>query len=214
MLRHTTAGILAALFASAATCGVAVAQDRDDAELVEKAVKMEELPAPVAATLKKELGDNEPTEIEAIVYEGIAVLYEAEYTREGKEVEIVVRPWGELVPPGARQEADDDDDEGEDDDDRAQAAAGQDDGDSISERRLEVADLPKVVGDALRAKLGEGPFSEVEEVSYEGIVILYEAESDKGEVAFFPNGQVAQPLNKDDDDDDDGDEDDDDDKDA
>ena len=75
-----------------------------DEELVERALKLEELPAPVAATMKKELGNNRPTEIEAIIYEGIAVLYEAEYRRDGKEIEVVLRPWGELVPATAQEE--------------------------------------------------------------------------------------------------------------
>lgn len=203
-----------ALFAVAATLvtgtvGFAVLADEE--ELTEKAVKMGDLPKAVADTMKKELGDNKAEEIEAIAYEGVVVLYEAEYMKDGKEVEIVIRPWGELVP--VKQQADDD--EGEDDDDemedRAQQAAGEvDDDDSVKEREIEMGKLPTKVANAFKKNLGEDGIEEIEEVSYEGIVILYEAEGAKGEMAVFPNGTVAQKLQKDDDDDHEGDDDDDD----
>ena len=175
--------------------------------VTEKAVKMEELPRPVADSMRRALGDNKADEIEAIIYEDVIVLYEAEYTKDGKETEIVLRPWGEQVPV-LPEEDDDPDEGGEDEDDAAQPAGAQEE-DAVQEKRIEMSALPRAVADAFREELGEGPYQEVEQISYEGIVILYEAESDKGEMAIFPNGQVAQPLGQDDDDDDDDAEDDD-----
>ena len=189
--------VAVAMLAAASLCA---AQDQDG--LTEKAVKMEELPKPVADTLRKELGNNQAQEIEAISYEGVVVLYEAEYQKDGKEAEIVVRPWGELVPASQLKEGDDPDEEGEDDEenDRAQAAAADEDG--VDERKIEIGELPKVVADAFAKQLGAGPYKELEEIRYEGVVILYEAESDKGEVAVFPNGSIAHELKQDDDDED------------
>ena len=187
-----------------------LAQQEQDADgVTEKAVKMEELPRPVAETLGKAVGNNKADEIAAISYEGVVVLYEAEFTKDGKETEIVIRPWGELVT-GLAAEDDDPDEEGEDDDAGAQLAGAQEE-DAVQEKRIEMSALPKPVADAFRKELGAGPYQEIEQISYEGIVILYEAESDKGEMAVFPNGHVAQPLGQDDDDDNDEDEDDDDD---
>lgn len=197
-LLATAAGAMAvAAGCSSTTNGSAT---RGDSELSETPMKMEQLPPSVADAMRKALNGQEAQEIEQINYEGVAVLYEAEYTLEGREVEIVIRPDGQVVPAGEMQAGDDDADGDDDDAGGADDDAG--DQDAVTERKVDLSSVPAAVADAIRTSLGDA-ITEVEEVRYEGIVILYEAESDKGEIAFFPNGTVAQPLQQDTEDDDD-----------
>ena len=207
MLKPHHAIVLACLVAagctstSDSTSGARAASD----ELIERPVELAALPQEVSATLTRELAGNTAQEVEEIVYEGVTVLYEAEYMADGREVEIVIRPDGELIPRDQLPAEDDDPDaEGEDDDAAGARTAGASQEDTVSERAVTMAQLPQAVQDALRRELGEGPYSEIEEVRYEGIVILYEAESARGEIAFFPSGKVAQPLGQDQEDDADG----------
>ncbi|MDN5850625.1 MAG: hypothetical protein L0H63_13465 [Nitrococcus sp.] len=66
-------------------------------ELTEQNISMQDLPPAVAKTMQSELGNNKAEEVEKISYEGIVVLYEAEYYQGGNEYEVHVYPNGELA---------------------------------------------------------------------------------------------------------------------
>ncbi|MCO6440855.1 MAG: hypothetical protein J5I81_07160 [Nitrococcus mobilis] len=66
-------------------------------DVTEEAISMQDLPPAVASTVQSELGDKQAEEVEKISYEGIVVLYEAEYHQNGEEYEVYVYPNGELA---------------------------------------------------------------------------------------------------------------------
>ncbi|MHC5005921.1 MAG: hypothetical protein ACYTGF_01030 [Planctomycetota bacterium] len=119
---------------------------------------LEDLPQSVVETLQRQPGGSHPTEIEEIRYEGVPVLYEAELDVDGREQDVIIRPNGELVRPGR------------------QGAEGDGDGDGLYERTVTLRDLPKAAADALRAVLDGREAEEIEEIRFENVVVLYEAE--------------------------------------
>lgn len=74
--------------------GAGAPASADDVTEVERS--MQELPQEVSSTMEQEL-DQSPEEVEEIRYEGIAVLYEAEYPKNGEMYEVYVYPNGELA---------------------------------------------------------------------------------------------------------------------
>ena len=79
----------------------------------EVAVTLDEVPAPVKATILKEAKGAKIKEIEKETKNG-RVIYEAEFVVDGKEVEIKVDPSGKLL--GREVEKEDDDKDDDDDD--------------------------------------------------------------------------------------------------
>jgi hypothetical protein len=73
-------------------------------DVTEEAISIQDLPAAVASTVQSELGGKQVNEIEKISYEGIVVLYEAEYIENGKEYEVYVYPSGELAARHSHEE--------------------------------------------------------------------------------------------------------------
>ena len=63
------------------------------------------------------------------------------------------------------------------------------------EREVAANDLPKAVADTLQVLRGGNQAGEIEEIRYEGIPILYEAEvgrdGQESEVSVFPDGRLA-----------------------
>jgi hypothetical protein len=70
----------------------------------EREIEMSELPDAVASTFKTELRGKAPTEVEELKYEGIVVLYEVEYKKDGKEQEIYAYPNGEIAARHSHEE--------------------------------------------------------------------------------------------------------------
>ncbi|MHC4768207.1 MAG: hypothetical protein ACYTEI_05800 [Planctomycetota bacterium] len=128
-------------------------------EISEVARSLEDLPQSVVETLQRQPGGRHPTEIEEIRYEGVPVLYEAELEVDGREQDVVIRPNGELVQPG-RQDVESD----------------ASDGDELHERTVTLRDMPRAAADALRAVLDGREAEEIEEIRFENVVVLYEAE--------------------------------------
>lgn len=73
-------------------------------EVTEEEISIQDLPAAVASTVKSELGGKQADEVEKVSYEGIVVLYEAEYVENGEEHEVYVYPSGELVARHTHEE--------------------------------------------------------------------------------------------------------------
>jgi hypothetical protein len=176
-------------------------------ELVEAPMSMDQLPQSVARTLQNALHGRAAEEIEEIRYEGLPVLYEAEYRADGREIEIAIWPGGELVPDRPDEPDDDGDDNGDDGDD-PEGDDEDDNGDSIGERDVTSDRLPAPAAEALRKLLAGREASEIEEISYEGLVVLYEVEvpggigddddnaGEKGgarseELFLYPDGAIA-----------------------
>ncbi|MFB6261001.1 MAG: hypothetical protein ABEK42_10040 [Thiohalorhabdaceae bacterium] len=65
-------------------------------EVTEMKRSLKDLPQEVSSTMEQELGQS-PKEVEEIRYEGIVVLYEAEYPKGGEMYEVYVRPNGKLA---------------------------------------------------------------------------------------------------------------------
>jgi hypothetical protein len=71
-------------------------------EITEEEISMQDLPSAVANTIQSELG-GKAKEFEKISYEGIEVLYEAEYTKGGEEHEVYVFPNGDVAARHAHE---------------------------------------------------------------------------------------------------------------
>lgn len=82
---------------------VALAVDR------EETVSLDQLPPAVKATIPKEAAGAEITEIERETKNGKTV-YEAEFLRDGREIEVKVGPDGTLLGREVEHEDDDEDD--------------------------------------------------------------------------------------------------------
>jgi hypothetical protein len=144
------------VMAASALCVAGIG--RAEREITEVARSLDDLPQSVAATIHGQSDGRHAGEIEEIRYEGVPVLYEVEFEVNGREQEIVVRPNGELVRP-RRQEAGD--------------GSGDDE---LRERPVAISDLPWAAAEALRAALNGREAEEIEAISFQGIVVLYEAE--------------------------------------
>ena len=162
-------GVLVAAAASACA---------DDDEFAEVPRSMDQLPQSVAATLRQQLEGREAEEIEEIRIEGLPVLYEAEYVDNGREVDVAIWPNGQPVQGRMDEGEDDDVDDEERDEEGEDADLDDDDEDEneMGERGVSLDDLPRPAADALRALLRGAEPDEIEEIAYEGLVVLYEVE--------------------------------------
>lgn len=84
--------------------------DKDKGSKTEKKVTLDQVPAPVKATILKEAGNNKITEIEETSKDGKVVYFEAEWKLDGKGIEIKVAPDGKLISRKVETDDDDDDD--------------------------------------------------------------------------------------------------------
>jgi len=168
-----------------------------EGDVIEREVAANDLPKAVADTLSVLGGLEQAGEIEEIRYEGIPILYEDEVGRDGQESEVSVFPDGRLAGHEGRD---------------AESEEG------IEEREVDAGRLPKAVAETVRSHARGGRIEEVEEIRYDGITVLYEAEivQDDGseyDLYVYPGGKLAesQRCGGDDDDDDSDDDDSDDD---
>ncbi len=161
-----------------------------EGEIVERQVELDDVPLLVADALRFHLGDANATEIEEIRCEGLPILYEAEYLVDGEEYDVAVLPNGTLANRGS------DDDEPYD---------------GLREREIDLAEAPPAVAATIRKHFGNAVL-EIDEIAYEGVVVLYDAENGRLEISVYPDGELAIVL-RDSGDDDDGDDIDDDDND-
>ena len=112
----------------------------------ERKVTLQQLPAPVKATILKEAGKGKIREIEEVT-RGSEKFYEAEWIRGGKEVEIKVAPDGKLL----NKEVEDADEERREREKPKKAGKRE----KETERRVTEAEVPKAALTALK-KLAEG----------------------------------------------------------
>lgn len=152
--------------------GAAVAAEEKN-ELTENVITLEQLPARVADTLRFVLGNRRPGEIREIRCEGIPILYEVEYTEDRRKTEVVITPDGVRIPA------------------RSAKARG-----PVKERKIQENDLPAPVKAALVKRLGEGPFEEMNELRYRGLVVIYEVAGEVDELWFYPTGVLAREQKK------------------
>jgi hypothetical protein len=161
--------------------------DGDGDELHERTVTLGDMPKAAADALRAVLAGREAQEIEEIRFKNVVVLYEAEVGSNGGH-----RPLGD-----------------EDDGERDAAdelyiypygAIATQEGDVI-EREVAANDLPKAVADTLSVLRGREQAGEIEEIRYEGIPILYEAQvgrdGQESEVSIFPDGRLAAGEDRD-----------------
>jgi hypothetical protein len=186
-----------------ALCALGASRAAHD-EISEVGRSFDDLPQSVARVMRHHLGDRRASEIEEIRYEGLPILYEAEFEMDGLEHEIAVFPNGDLAhagPEGDGDAADDGDDEDGDDDDADE---------EVTAREIGLDAMPAVAAASLLAAAGDGVIDEIEEISYEGIVVLYEAEiagagaddddgdedadgdDDEFEIYVYPDGTTAE----------------------
>jgi len=105
----------------------------------ERAVTLDQVPAPVKATILREAGKNKILELEEVVQDG-GKFYEAVWMKDGKEIEIKIAPGGKLL--GKEEE---EKEEGEEE----EKVAGE------SERKVTEAEVPAPALAALK-KLAAG----------------------------------------------------------
>lgn len=91
--------VLAACVAAGGTMGLtmSLSASASSDDVSEREIEMNALPDAVAATFNRELAGQSATEVEEISYEGIVVLYEAEYEKNGESYEIYAYPTGEVA---------------------------------------------------------------------------------------------------------------------
>jgi hypothetical protein len=87
-------------------------EEDEEGESSEKKLTLDQVPAPVKATILKEAGNNDIKEVEAETEEGQTV-YAAEWVVDGHEVEIKVAADGKLLKKKVEVEDKDEDEEGE-----------------------------------------------------------------------------------------------------
>ncbi|MDT0617477.1 hypothetical protein RM531_03250 [Salinisphaera sp. P385] len=93
--------------ASAAAAGLALSLSTAafaNGGVSERNIEMSELPSAVASTFKTELDGKSAAEVEEISYEGIVVLYEVEYKKNGEEREIYAYPSGKVAARHSHEE--------------------------------------------------------------------------------------------------------------
>jgi hypothetical protein len=103
--------LLAALSISLVTPYVvgALAKDKDGKEEQEEKITLDQCPAPVQDTIKKEAAGGTIREIEKET-KGDVTIYEAEIVKDGKTVEIEVAADGKLLKSKVEDGKDEDDD--------------------------------------------------------------------------------------------------------
>jgi len=101
-------GVLMIVSLGAGVIGVAVA-------FADQELSLQQVPAPVRATIEKHAGQGEIVEIEREIENG-QVVYEAEVIVDGEEIELLVSAAGEFLGAEAEGEDDEDTDEDEDED--------------------------------------------------------------------------------------------------
>jgi hypothetical protein len=175
----------------------------DDKDEQEKEVTLREVPKKVKATILKAAGKNEIKELEEVVLK----LYEAEWMRGNKEVEVFVTPKGRLLMKKVEKKDADDDDEDEDEKDEKD----EDDEGEVKERKISIDKVPDKAKAAIMKLAKKNKILEVEEVYLK----FYEAEWMQGqqevEILVTYDGKLVKPKKgkaKGDDDDDDDDDDD------
>lgn len=90
--------IPACIAAAAGTIGLTISLGVSaSSDVSEREIEMSALPNAVASTFNRELAGQSATEVEEISYEGIVVLYEAEYEKNGESYEIYAYPTGEVA---------------------------------------------------------------------------------------------------------------------
>jgi len=88
--------------------GCAMNQHHDDADEKETPVTMDQLPAPVKATLMKEAGNGKVEEIDKETENG-RTIYEADVMLDGKKWEIKIDQDGQLIRKALDEEKDGED---------------------------------------------------------------------------------------------------------
>lgn len=116
MTRYWALVLACGLAFTLAAGGCAMSNREGDDDEKEHAVKMDELPAAVKATLTKEAGAGKIEEIDKHTHNGKTV-YEADVLADGKKWEISVREDGQLLKKELDEEKDDEDDKDDDDKD-------------------------------------------------------------------------------------------------
>ncbi|MHC4947224.1 MAG: hypothetical protein ACYTG1_03040 [Planctomycetota bacterium] len=140
-------------------------------EVVRRPVGIDDLPAIVAAALRRHPDVASAGSLVEVRYEGIPIVYDVTTADGGGEEPVAVRPDGRRAGPAS--------------------------GAGIEERRASIGDLPPPVSETLRGHLLGGTVAEVEEIRYGRLVVLYEAEVDCGEgerfeVHIYPDGRMAE----------------------
>lgn len=171
--RAGAAVAFAILLGAGGSGGAAIEQETQDKALTHNIVTIAHIPAPVADTLRKILGNRRPGEIREIRWDAIPVLYETEFADGRRKVEVVILTDGARVPAGKL---------------RGRAA--------VKERAIEAKDLPPAVAEALAKQLGAGPFEGTKELQYKAVVVLYEAGDANTTVWFYPSGVLAREQRK------------------
>lgn len=105
--RYIVVVLLAAV--TAAWYGLAIAQSDDESDEQEEVVTLEETPEAVKQTILNELARDLGLAIEREVENGITV-YDAEFVRDGKEIEYEIAADGQLLEKEIEEGVEDDDD--------------------------------------------------------------------------------------------------------
>lgn len=138
-------------------------------EVVERQVTIDDIPAGIAEKIQREMGGRLADEIEEVRYEGLPILYEAEYDVAGTEYEVAVLPTGEVLRKGPE---------------------GDEPYEGVREREIGLDKAPAAVAETIRRHFGDATL-EIDEIGYEGDIVLYDAESGEMEISVYPDGTLA-----------------------
>lgn len=163
----------------------APAEDKDETE---REVTLKDVPAKVKATFLKAARKNEIKEIEEVVLK----VFEVEWTKGGKEIEVFIKPDGQVLMKSIEKaEADDEEDEGAEKKSKDDAEEKEDDGE-LDEKEIAIDDLPDTVKATVKKVAGQNKI-ELEQLRMK----LYEAEWMEGdrevEILVTADGKVVKP---------------------
>ncbi len=181
-------GMLLGAWAILAAQTNAAAVDEKKGDEVERAITLNQVPAKAKATLLKAAGKNEIKEIEEVVLK----VFEVEWTKGGKEIEVFIKPDGQvLMKSTEKAEADDEEDEGAEKKGKDDAEENEDDGE-LDEKEIGIDDLPDTVKATVKKLAGKNKI-ELEQLRMK----LYEAEWMEGdrevEILVTADGKVVKP---------------------
>lgn len=175
---------LLALAVFAVQANVAPAEDKDE---VEREVTLKEVPAKVKATILKAAGKNELKEVEEVVLK----LFEAEWTKGDREIEVFITPDGKVLMKKVEKEGDEEEDEADEKEEKVEKKTAEEDGE-VEEKEIGFDDLSAKVKAAVKKLTGKN------EVKLEQLrVKFYEAmwmhEGKEVEILVTFDGKLVKP---------------------
>lgn len=141
-------GFLLALTILTGQANAVQAADKDEQE---REVTLDQVPAKVKATILKAAGKNDIKEVEEVILK----LFEVEWTKSEKEIEVYLTPNGKVLMKKVEKEEDAEEEVVEHKEKAEGEAADQDDDGEVEEKKIGIDELPAKVKAAVKKLAGK-----------------------------------------------------------